>query len=92
MAERQLQVDHPTFIPSNIQAGAGDIILCWDNNDIIEETKCGAGTTHCTNGIVVQGVQCVPGDSCEKPYKRQEQQVWANADGPDLFSPSNDSL
>ena len=30
MAERQLQVDHPAFFPRNIQAGARNIILCWD--------------------------------------------------------------
>ena len=29
-------------------------IFCWDNNDILEETLSGRGTTHCTNGIVIQ--------------------------------------
>ena len=29
-------------------------MFCWDNIDILEETLSGAGTTHCTNGIVVQ--------------------------------------
>ena len=28
--------------------------FCWDNNDIQEETLSGKGTTHCTNGIVIQ--------------------------------------
>ena len=26
----------------------------WDNNDLCEETLSGAGTTHVTNGILVQ--------------------------------------
>lgn len=28
--------------------------LVWDNNDFGEETLSGAGTTHCTNGIILQ--------------------------------------
>ena len=28
--------------------------MCWDNNDINEETLTGHGTTHCTNGILIQ--------------------------------------
>ena len=28
--------------------------LIWDNNDFMEETRSGAGTTHNTNGIIVQ--------------------------------------
>ena len=30
------------------------VTLCWDNNDTLEETPSGMGTTHCTNGIAVQ--------------------------------------
>lgn len=30
------------------------VIFCWDNNDLAEETLSGGGTTHCTNGIVIQ--------------------------------------
>ncbi len=30
--------------------------LIWDNNDFGEETLSGAGTTHNTNGIVIQKV------------------------------------
>ena len=44
---------HGAVIPSNIQP-TSFITLCWDNNDIAEETASGLGTTHCTNGIVVQ--------------------------------------
>ena len=28
--------------------------MCFDNNDINEETLSGSGTTHCTNGIAIQ--------------------------------------
>ena len=28
--------------------------LAWDSNDLLEETLSGRGTTHCTNGILIQ--------------------------------------
>ena len=41
------------------------VVFCWNNNDINEETLSGHGTTHCTNGIIiqreVQSVQQRPG-------------------------------
>lgn len=40
-------------IPSNIKGGVFTS-FCWDNNDLLEETLSGSGTTHCTNGIVIQ--------------------------------------
>ena len=54
MAENILhrQRQASALVPSN-KVGK----LCyglWDNNDINEETLSGTGTTHCTNGIVVQ--------------------------------------
>ena len=63
-AEKQLQEqqDQAAFIPSNIDPTLY-VTFCWDNNDILEETASGLGTTHCTNGIVVQ--RCV--DSCAPP-------------------------
>ena len=42
-----------SFIPQNIYLSHPDI-LCYDNNDLQEETLTGSGTTHCTNGIIVQ--------------------------------------
>ena len=41
------------FIPSNIKSGIFST-FCWDNNDLSEETLNGIGTTHCTNGIILQ--------------------------------------
>ena len=29
-------------------------VMCWYNNDINEGTLSGHGTTHCTNGVVIQ--------------------------------------
>ena len=52
-------------------------ILCWDNNDIQEETYSGKGTTHCTNGIVIQrkvhGCNSKPGTSTsiQPPTRRK---------------------
>ena len=56
MAEKlvQQQTQHgDVFVPSNINPSMF-ATFCWDNNDINEETLSGAGTTHCTNGIVIQ--------------------------------------
>ena len=41
------------LIPENIQPQTFTS-LCWDNNDINEQTLSGSDTTHCTNGILVQ--------------------------------------
>ena len=41
------------FVPSNITPSSF-VHLAWDNNDIIEETLSGLGTTHCTNGIAIR--------------------------------------
>lgn len=51
-AERTLSQAVP--VPTNIKPGNGTVYFCWDNNDLTEETLSGAGTTHCTNGIVIQ--------------------------------------
>ena len=57
IAEKQLQ--KMTLIPQIMQPNVFTM-FCWDNNDILEETVSGKGTTHCTNGIAIQrGV-----DSC----------------------------
>ena len=41
------------YLPSNINPSQR-VSLCFDNNDINEETLTGSGTTHCTNGIALQ--------------------------------------
>ena len=41
------------IIPRSINVGRFTTIV-WDNNDFNEETLTGAGTTHVTNGIVIQ--------------------------------------
>jgi hypothetical protein len=44
-------------LPSNVSV-SGNIIshMCWDNFDVNEETRSGAGTTHVTHGIIIQEV------------------------------------
>ena len=52
MAKRQVKrYDDGFVLPSNAQS-----TFCWDNNDLKEETETlsGKGTTHCTNGIMIQ--------------------------------------
>ena len=41
------------YTPPNIQPNVS-VVMCWDNNDINEETLTGHSTTHCTNGILIQ--------------------------------------
>ena len=41
------------YLPEPLLAGPF-LTLCWDNNDLCEETLSGHGTTHCTNGIAFQ--------------------------------------
>ena len=55
IAERFLATVGPdgVFVPSNINR-TQPVVFCWDNNDLQEETLSGGGTTHCTNGIVIQ--------------------------------------
>ena len=63
MAEQQLgQQRDDVLLPSCIIPGVF-ATLAWDNNDLQEETLSGKGTTHCTNGIIVQRTV----DTCEPP-------------------------
>ena len=52
LAELQL-VRGDAYIPTNITAQV-QATLVWDNNDFGEETLSGKGTTHNTNGIIIQ--------------------------------------
>lgn len=55
IAENQLEAQErvgvllPKVVSPNVFT-----MFCWDNIDLLEETLSGRGTTHCTNGIVVQ--------------------------------------
>ena len=54
MALKQIKRQQEGIIlPSNINTHVFSSI-CWDNNDLNEHTLSGSGTTHCTNGIIVQ--------------------------------------
>ena len=53
MAEKVLQQDPQTFVPTSICQGHF-VHFCWDNNELNEDTLSGANTTHCTNGILIQ--------------------------------------
>ena len=60
LAELQLQRGD-TYIPPNITVQVQvQATLVWDNNDFGEETLSGKGTTHNTNGIIIQRpITCV---------------------------------
>ena len=55
MAERHIGLIEggAIYTPPNIQPNV-HVVMCWDNTDINEETLSGHGTTHCTNGIIIQ--------------------------------------
>ena len=54
MAEKQIQHQSSgCVLLSNIVPGVHSI-FCYDNSDLQEETLSSKGTTHCTNGIVIQ--------------------------------------
>ena len=66
MAMKQLQKEKEGIsLPSNIVPNVFTT-FCWDNNDLNEQTLSGSGTTHCTNGILVQRRvhTCEPPPSC----------------------------
>lgn len=45
--------DEEVFVPRNISANIPSTVV-WDNNDFLEETLSGKGTTHVANGITIQ--------------------------------------
>ena len=47
------QLEGAEHIPSNI-VNHMPVMFVLDNNDFQEETPSGKGTTHCTNGIIIQ--------------------------------------
>ena len=47
------QLESAEHIPSNI-VNHVPVMFVFDNNDFQEETPSGKGTTHCTNGIIIQ--------------------------------------
>ena len=61
MAERQIRSQQDgELIPSNCYHCVFPQ-FAWDNNDLEESTPSESGTTHCTNGIVIQKLP----DGCE---------------------------
>ncbi|KAK2561691.1 hypothetical protein P5673_015048 [Acropora cervicornis] len=62
LAEKErAKEQHGIIVPSACSMGV-PAVFCWDNNDLLEETLSGKGTTHCTNGIVIQRkpLTCAP--------------------------------
>ena len=54
LAESYLETqEHGVILPKVVSPNVFST-FCWDNIDLLEETLSGRGTTHCTNGIVVQ--------------------------------------
>ncbi|XP_078353866.1 uncharacterized protein LOC144638547 [Oculina patagonica] len=54
LAETQIAKQQNGVLVPSVSSPNVPGVFCWDNNDLQEETLSGKGTTHCTNGIVVQ--------------------------------------
>ncbi|GBM65008.1 hypothetical protein AVEN_68935-1 [Araneus ventricosus] len=48
-----LQLKNQSLFPKNFIPNVFTTLV-WDNSDFGEETLSGGGTTHCTNGIILQ--------------------------------------
>ena len=76
MEEKQIQHQcSGCVLPSNIVHGVFGI-FCYDNNDLQEETLSSKGTTHCTNGIVIQqqihGCHLQPDEKEKKVHRKND--------------------
>ena len=71
LAQHELDRSGEVVLPAidkNVSA-----VFCFDNFDLCEETRTGANTTHCTNGIVIQRLLTAPSQSVFQvgDYERQ---------------------
>ncbi|KAL2102045.1 hypothetical protein ACEWY4_003806 [Coilia grayii] len=69
------------YIPESICAEV-PVTLVWDNNDFGEETLSGKGTTHNTNGIVIQ--QVMGNDSAPVPSTSRQRTRERSVNPPPL--------
>ena len=69
----QFQLDRgQVYVPAGFQEKK-NTILVWDNIDFAEETVSGSGTTHHTNGIMIQHGETRAGQITSRPsYKRKQ--------------------
>ena len=54
IAEHELAHQQNDVLLPSICVPGVPAILCWDNNNVLEETLSDEGTTQCKNGIVIQ--------------------------------------
>ena len=90
LAEKQMEAEEQGLIlPSNVQSNVFSM-FCWDNIDLLEETLSGKGTSHCTNGIIVQRqvAWCEPPPSQERQNKRGRRRTLQTVPSQVCFLPS----
>jgi hypothetical protein len=61
-------------LPANIVKDV-PVYFVFDNNDFSEETPSGHGTTHCTNGIIIQQRVCTAKPKPVNQYQRIEKRT-----------------
>ena len=62
LAQHELDRSGEVVLPANIDKNVS-AVFCFDNFDLCEESRTGANTTHCTNGIVIQRLLAAPSQS-----------------------------
>ena len=72
LAQHELDRSGEVVLPANINKNVS-AVFCFDNFDLCKETRTGANTTHCTNGIVIQRLLAAPSQSVFQvgDYERQ---------------------
>ena len=50
----QLNIPNDSTVPPPGFANSIPTTLAWENDDFLEETRSGKGTTHITGGIIIQ--------------------------------------
>ena len=81
LAEKQMEAeDQGVILPSSVRPNVFSL-FCWDNIDLLEETLSGKGTSHCTNGIIVQRqvAWCEPPPSLERRDRRRGRRTLQTA-------------
>ncbi|CAL1293796.1 unnamed protein product [Larinioides sclopetarius] len=70
-----LQLKNQSLFPQNSISNVFTTLV-WDNSDFGEETLSGGGTTHCTNGIILQWESTEEGNTIlSEPFKRHRKRT-----------------
>lgn len=74
------QLERKSLVPEGFHSGIFTTLV-WDNNDFGEETLTGSGTTHNTNGIILQwdkrsDIDTIAETCLFPPQKKSKRELW----------------